>query len=166
LLNRREKLRTSKAGKPVRHPSGGALIALAVAVIVHRCFLISLSTGFLNPLFVEANEGPRRASDFFGIYQAGANLAHGYSIYDSDDYRVEAPRTVPYFHFYRYLPPSAFLAALGASALPPWPAYWTWVVLSELILFAIVGSVLRQKEWPLARRLVAAALWLGAFPFS
>jgi hypothetical protein len=144
---------------------GGAVAALAVAVVLHLCFLVSLSTGFLNPLFVEANEGLRQASDFFGIYQAGANLAHGYSIYDSDDYRAEAPRAVPYFYFYRYLPPTAFLAALGASALPPWPAYWTWVVLCELILFGVVWSVLRHEEWPLARRLVAAALWFGAFPF-
>ena len=142
-----------------------AVIALAVAVVVHLCFLVSLSTGFLNPLFVEANEGLGQASDFFGIYQAGANLAHGYSIYDSDDYQAKAPRAVPYFYFYRYLPPTAFLAALGASALPPSPAYWTWVVLCELILLAIVGSVLRRAEWPLARRLVAAALWFGAFPF-
>jgi hypothetical protein len=165
LLYRRDKSLTSREGNQARHRSGGAAVALAAAVVLHLCFLTSLSTGFLNPLFVEANEGPRQAGDFFGIYQTGANLAHGYSIYDSDDYRAEAPRTVPYFYFYRYLPPTAFVAALGANVLPPWPAYWIWVVLCELILFAIVLSVLRQREWPLARRLVAAALWLGAFPF-
>jgi hypothetical protein len=143
----------------------GATAAFAVAVVLHLCFLASLPTGFLNPLFVEANEGLRQASDFFGIYQAGANLAHGFSLYDSDDYRHEAPRVVPYFYFYRYLPPTGFLAALGAMALPPWPAYWSWVVLCELLLLAIVRSVLRQRRWPLSRRMLAAALWLGAFPF-
>lgn len=143
----------------------GAAAAFGLAVVLHLCFLVSLRTGFLNPLFVEANEGLRQASDFFGIYQAGANLVHGYSLYDSDAYRNEAPPAVPYFYFYRYLPPTGFVAALGTMLLPPWPAYWTWVVLCELILFALVLSVLRQWRWPLARRLVAAALWLGAFPF-
>lgn len=157
-------MRTDLSRQGGRSPRG-AFTVLGVAIVLHLCFLVSLSTGFLNPLFVEANEEVRQAADFFGIYQAGANLAHGYSIYDSGDYRAEAPSAVPYFYYYRYLPPTAYVAALGASALPPWAAYWTWVVLCELILVALVRSVLRRREWPLARRLVAAALWLGAFPF-
>jgi hypothetical protein len=114
---------------------------------------------------VEANEGLRQASDFFGVYQGGSNLYHGHSIYDSEAYRHQAPLRVPFYYYYRYLPPTAYLSGLAALVVPPWPAYWIWVILCEGILFALVVSTLRQREWPLGRRQVVATLWLGAFPF-
>lgn len=86
-------------------------------------------------------------------------------MYDSEAYRHEAPLRVPFYYYYRYLPPTAYLSGLAALVIPPWPAYWTWVILCEGILFALVVSTLRQREWPLGRRQVVAALWLGAFPF-
>ena len=143
----------------------GAKIALGVGVLLHLVFLVSLPTGFLNPLFVEAAQGYGQASDFFGIYQAGANLARGHSIYDSEAYLNEAPRVVPYFYFYRYLPPTAYGAALFALALPPWPAYWVWVALNEILIALVVLSLLRWKRWDRDRRIVMAALWLGFTPF-
>ena len=142
-----------------------ARLALLAGALLHLLFLVSLPTGILNPLFVEANEGLKQASDFFGIYQAGANLVGGHSIYDSDGYRNEAPRRVPFFYFYRYLPPTAYVFAPITLALPPWPAYWLWVVACELVLLLLIRSTLRQTEWPQHRRLIVAALWLGFFPF-
>lgn len=142
-----------------------ARLALLAGALLHLLFLVSLPTGILNPLFVESNEGLKQASDFFGIYQAGANLVGGHSIYDSDNYRNEAPRRVPFFYFYRYLPPTACVFAPITLALPPWPAYWLWVVVCELILLLLIRSTLRQTEWPQHRRLIVAALWLGFFPF-
>jgi hypothetical protein len=140
-------------------------IVLAIGLALHALFLASLPTGFLNGLFVEASQGHGQASDLFGIYQAGANLIHGYSIYDSADYRHEAPQAVPYFYFYRYLPPTAYVAGLAAALLAPWTAYWLWVIVNELMMAALVWAVLRDRRWPIARRQVAAGLWLGCFPF-
>ncbi|MFH1143323.1 MAG: glycosyltransferase 87 family protein, partial [Candidatus Eisenbacteria bacterium] len=105
-----------------------------------------------------------QASDFFGIYQAGSNLNHGYSIYDSQDYLHEAPPVVPFYYFYRYLPPTAYGAAAIASVLPPYPAYWAWVAFNELLLALVVLSILRSPRWPARRRWIAASLWLGFFP--
>ncbi len=143
----------------------GAQAVLAVGLILHALFLASLPSGFLNGLFVEACQGHGQASDFFGIYQAGANLLHGYSIYDSPDYRHEAPQVVPFSYFYRYLPPTAGAAALAAAWLAPWTAYWLWVVANEILMAVLVLAVLRDRRWPPARRWIAAGLWLGCFPF-
>ena len=137
--------------------------ALAAGFVLHALFLVALVTGILDPLFVEASQGYGQASDFFGIYQAGANLLRGYSIYDSADYLHEAPQTVPFYYFYRYLPPTAYGAA-ALALLPPWPAYWVWVALNEALIALVVVSILRMRRWPWARRSVAAALWLGFFP--
>lgn len=142
-----------------------ARTVLISAVALHLLFMAALPLGFLDFLFIEASEGQRQASDFFGIYQAGANLVHGYSIYDSADYRHEAPLYVPFYYFYRYLPPTAFLFGGISLVLPPWPAYWVWVVICELILLAVVRSILRDTRWPRTRRYLAASLWLGFFPF-
>ncbi|MCK4303076.1 MAG: DUF2029 domain-containing protein [Candidatus Eisenbacteria sp.] len=145
-------------------PTRWARAALCVAVGVHILFLISLPTGFLDFLFVEAVRGHGQASDFFGIYQAGANLLDGYSIYDSPAYLHEAPQVVPFYYFYRYLPPTAYAAALCAWLLAPWAAYWVWVLLNEIFIALVVISLLRWTRWPANRRWLTAALWLGFFP--
>ncbi|MBU1700749.1 MAG: hypothetical protein KJ970_01705 [Candidatus Eisenbacteria bacterium] len=145
--------------------SKGAVIFVSLALCLHLLFFASLHFGFLNPLYIEANEGHGQASDFFGIYQAGANLSGGFSIYDSDDYRNEAPRVVPFFYYYRYLPPTAYGFALISLILPPWSAYWFWVIVNEILLGLIIWSVVGWRIWPLRRRLIMAGLWLGFFPF-
>jgi hypothetical protein len=139
--------------------------AFAAAVFIQLVFVASLPTGFLHPLFVEAVEGHGQASDFFGVFQAGSNLVGGHSIYDSDDYLNEAPRAVPFFYFYRYLPPTAYLASIAALLFSPWAAYWIWVAINEILLALMIVSILRAAPWPAKRRWVAAALWLGFFPF-
>ncbi len=146
-------------------PRCAARVVLAAGLLLHALFLVSLPTGLLNSLFVEASQGHGQASDFFGIYQAGANLIHGHSIYDSADYRHEAPQAVPYYYFYRYLPPTAYVAGLAAALLAPWPAYWLWVLINEIVMGALIWAALRDRRWPLERRQIAAGLWLGCFPF-
>ncbi|MBP6875217.1 MAG: DUF2029 domain-containing protein [Candidatus Eisenbacteria bacterium] len=141
-----------------------ARVVFAAALALHALFLVSLATGFLNPLFVEASQGYGQASDFHGIYQAGANLAHGYSIYDSPDYLHEAPQVVPSYYFYRYLPPTAYGSALLSLALPPRPAYWAWVLINEALVALVVVSLLRDTRWQAWRRYLVAALWVGFFP--
>ncbi|MBD3336486.1 MAG: DUF2029 domain-containing protein [Candidatus Eisenbacteria bacterium] len=145
--------------------AGKARLFAAAGLLLHLAFIVSLVTGFLNPLFVEAVQGHGQASDLFGIYQAGANLLDGYSIYDSDDYLNEAPRAVPFFYFYRYLPPTAYGAALAAALFPPWTAYWIWIAVNEIMLALAVVSIARRNRFPSGRRWMAAGLWLGFTPF-
>jgi hypothetical protein len=137
---------------------------LFLALLLHGLFLVSLGTGWLDPLFVEASEGHGQASDFFGIYQAAYNLRAGYSIYDSADYRDEAPEVVPFAYFYRYLPPTAALLSPLTLLLRPWPAYWLWVLWNEILILLVLRSLLRWERWPRERRWTAAGLWLVFTP--
>jgi hypothetical protein len=139
--------------------------ALGLGILVHALFIVSLGTQTLNPLFIEAERAFGQASDYFGIYQAGDNLTHGWSIYDSEDYRDEAQRRVPYFYFYRYLPPTAYFAAIGSLTLTPWAAYWTWIAITEALLTILVLWLLHLDSYPIRDRRWYAAIWLGFFPF-
>ena len=139
--------------------------ALALGLLIHAVFLVSLRTHWLDPLFTEASQGFGQASDYFGIYQAGQNLLDGRSIYDSADYRNEAVPRVPYFYFYRYLPPTAYFAALDAWLLSPWPAYWVWVAFNELLLVWLIVLLLRTPAGTAKRRDVMAGLALAFTPF-
>lgn len=138
---------------------------LASGLLIHLLFLVSLNTHVLDPLFPEASDGFGQASDYFGIYQAGQNLLDGHSIYDSADYRSEAELRVPYFYFYRYLPPTAYVAALDAWLLPPWPAYWVWLVFNELLLLGLLYLLLRTPVGTPTRREIMAGLALAFTPF-
>jgi hypothetical protein len=140
-------------------------LVFAAACLIQLVFILSLPLGFLNPLFVEAMETYGQGSDFFGIYQAGSNLLKGYSIYDYVNYRNEAPQVVPFYYFFRYLPPTAYGAAVATLLFSPGTAYWVWIVLNEVLLLLVVLSILRAGDWPRGRRWTAAALWLGFFPF-
>jgi hypothetical protein len=139
--------------------------ALAAGLILHLCFVVSLKTQWMTPLFIEARHAYGQAGDYFGIYQAGDNLVHGWSIYDAADYRNEAVRRVPYFYFYRYLPPTAYVSALGSLVAPPWPSYVSWVILTEILMAALVVAILRLDRFPIRDRRLYAGLWLGFFPF-
>lgn len=138
---------------------------LVLALVVHALFLASLRGQFLNPFFCEAESSIGQAGDYFGIYTAGDQLLHGYSIYDSEDYRDEAVRRVPYYYFFRYLPPTAYVAALAALALPPWSAYVLWILVNESLLALAVVSILRMRWVALPLRRLLAALWIGFSPF-
>jgi hypothetical protein len=138
---------------------------LYLGILIHLLFVASLFHGFLNPLFIEAVSGVGQGGDYFGIYRAGNNLVHGISIYDPDPSGDPEFHRVPYSYFYRYLPPTAYVAAVSAILLPPWTAYVLWVVITELLLCAVVFWILRLKHYPLRERRHHAGLWLGFFPF-
>lgn len=138
---------------------------LVVAILIQILFLISLRTQWLNPFFVEAERAYGQAGDYFGIYHAGDCLMQGHSVYDWDGYRDEADQRVPYLYFYRYLPPTAYVAGISTLVLSPWAGYVVWVVLTELLLIWIVLAILRMKEFPARSRRHHAALWLAFSPF-
>jgi len=48
--------------------------------------------------------------------------------------------------------------------LPPWPAYWLWLIVNEVMIAGMVVYLLRSAHWPANRRWLIAALWLGFFP--
>jgi len=155
-------------GPELRH--WAARGAFGLAVLLHLLFLVHLRTQELNPLFVETTYSPGQAADFFGIYGAGDQLLHGRTIYFSADYAGRAgdpayAGRVPYFYFYRYLPPTAYVAALAALLLAPWPAYWLWIVLNEAMMAALVVS-LRRTRASAELKLALAAIALGSFPFA
>jgi hypothetical protein len=139
--------------------------ALLIGVALHVVFVASLFGQFLNPLFVEARHASGQAADYFGIYTAGEDLIHGRSIYSGFEDHGAITRKVPYFYFYRYLPPTAYGAGLTALVLSPWAGYIVWVILTELLLLIIVRSILRLDRHPPGTRRVHAGLWLGFFPF-
>jgi hypothetical protein len=143
----------------------GGRWALLAGVLLHLVFIVSLRTQWLNPLFIETRHAYGQAGDFFGVYQAGDNLIHGWSIYDAADYRNEATRRVPYFYFYRYLPPTAYATAVASLAVSPWTGYVLWLVLTELLMLAVVVTILRLRRFPIRDRRLYAGLWLGFFPF-
>lgn len=138
---------------------------MLAGIIVHLLFLISLKTQFLNPLYVEAEQVAGQAGDYYGIYTGGDNLVHGLSIYDAEDYRNEAHRRVPYFYFYRYLPPTAYVAAVVSLVMEPHTAYVAWVITTEILLGLIVLWILRMRAYPARERMILAGIWLGFFPF-
>ncbi len=136
----------------------------AAALVIHILFIVTFLTDTSESLFPEAALGKGRAADFFGIYQGGVNLVNDHSIYCQDLPENLEHRVVPYFYYYRYLPPVAVLSALVSRLLAPWPAYWLWVVLNELLLLITVLWILKWDKWSAHRRVFVAALWLGYFP--
>jgi nitrate reductase NapE component len=141
---------------------------LATAIAVHLVFALSLAQGFLVPLFFEAVHSGGQAGDFFGIYQAGVNFVEGRSIYargDGEAYGEAFTPVVPYYYFYRYPPPTAAVFGVVSRLLDPWPAYWIWVALNEVLLVLLAARVLALREGTASRRAVAAALWFAFTPF-
>ena len=139
-------------------------IMFTAALVIHIFFIVTFFRDTPQAIFPEAALGKGRAADYFGIYQGGVNLVNGHSIYCQDLPENLEHRVVPYFYYYRYLPPVAVLSALVSRLLAPWPAYWLWVVLNELLLLITVFWILKWDRWPSHRRLFVAALWLGYFP--
>jgi hypothetical protein len=135
-----------------------------ISLVIHIWFVLSFQTDLPRKIFAEAALGKGRASDFFGIYQGGANLVGGENIYMQDLPENREHRVVPYYYFYRYLPPMALISGIISILLSPWAAYWIWVLLNEALLLGTVVLLLRWKRWLLERRLLVAALWLAYFP--
>jgi hypothetical protein len=137
-----------------------SIVLLVAALAVHAVFCVSLHYQFLNPLFYITTHAKGQGGPFFGIYQAGVNLSNGESIYACEGYRPPTEVAVPYYHFYRYLPFCSFVSSVVARFMDPWKAYWTWIVINELLLAAcvILTFRLRRVYGPVA--VVVAAFWL------
>lgn len=148
-----------------RHGLREGRAALLIGVAVHMLFISSLFGQFLNPLFAEARHAHGQAADSFGIYAAGEDLVHGRSIYGHRPGDEGITRRVPYFYFFRYLPPTAYVSALATLVLSPWASYVAWVIVTEILLMWIVWSILKLKRHPIGERRAHAAVWLGFFPF-
>jgi hypothetical protein len=143
-----------------------ARILLVVALVVHGLFIASLVDPghFLNPLFPEGmhNVGEGQGSDFFAFYQAGRYVLDGEDIYQRP--MDDPDRVVPYGYFYRYLPFTALTLGVALNALPPWPAYWLWVVIVELILALVILQTRRMTSDATLFGYLAA-MWLMFSPF-
>ncbi len=132
---------------------------LLLAIAIHLAMFLSLFFGYLNPLF-DNSDMQKQAVDFFSIYQGGDFALHGHSIYGW----VTPYDHVPYHAPYRYLPFFAYTGAILFNALPPWPAYWRWVALLEVLLVAnawLTWRLAPDRRWGL----VAASLWFMFTPF-
>lgn len=117
--------------------------------------LLSLSTGFLNPLFDDAMHRSGKGVDFFAVHQAGQNVIDGADIYSTDPVR----QVVPFYNPYRYHPFVALTIGVLARMLPPFTAYGIWIVLLEMLLIVniIVTRRLFSNEADADR---ATVLWL------
>jgi hypothetical protein len=146
--------------KPHSSDSRRIAILLAIAVCVHLIFLFSLHFQFLNPLFYITTHAKGQAGPFFGIYQAGVNLNNGESIYASQNYRTPAAVAVPYYHFYRYLPFTSYISAVASRVLKPWPAYWLWVAINEIMIVICVILTIRLRHTYGSLAIAVATFWL------
>ena len=139
-------------------PPSAYLLALGIGV--HLLFLLSLRTGWLNPLFEDTQHRFGPAADFFSIYAAGVKARHGESVYTVGGH-VEQ---VPYAYAFRYMPLVAYTLGAALSLLPALSAYGLWLVLCEL---ALLRNIRLTWERAPDRRtgLLAAALWLLFSPY-
>ncbi len=135
-------------------------ILLVLAITVHVAFCLSLYYHFLNPLFYITSHSKGQGGPFFGIYQAGINLQNGESIYANPNYRAPTEVTVPYYHFYRYLPFLSYISVVMSKVLKPWPAYWTWIFINELLLAACLLLTLRLRNRFGPVVIAVSAFWL------
>jgi hypothetical protein len=64
---------------------------LVLGIGVHILFLLSLHSGFLNPVFDDATHCVGQGADFYAVYQAGQNIVDGVSIYLRDPKTLVVP---------------------------------------------------------------------------
>jgi hypothetical protein len=141
------------------------VILITIAVGVHAAFCLSLRYHFLNHFFYIAMHAKGQGGCFFGAYQAGVNLLNGESIYGCETYRTPSEIAVPFYHFYRYLPFTSYVTSLFSKLLKPWPAYWLWILVNEIILVACIVLTLRLRNRFGRAAIIAASLWLLYSPF-
>lgn len=132
-------------------------LVLVGAVVLHVFMFLSLFFGYLDPFFDNSDLQPQGV-DFFSIYQGGLYALQNHSIYD-----WAVAEGVPYAAPYRYLPVFAYTAGVALTVIPPWPAYWLWVTLIEVMLAANAWLTYRMagdRTWGT----VAAAMWFAFTP--
>jgi hypothetical protein len=100
------------------------------------------------------------AVDFFSVYDAGSRLLEG-----RDPYGVNAAGGkglhAPYVATFRYLPVTVLWLSVPLNLLPPWPAFYAWVVLCFLL--QVANFLLCLGRAP-DRALLLGLLWFCWFP--
>ena len=135
---------------------------LTIAIIIHVLFISSLWTGMLNGFFYDTKFLVGQGADFFSYYQAGNNVLNGLDVYTLPDSPV-----VPYLYPYRYLPYFAFSFGVVLNLTPPVLAYWLWVGVLVVALWAAVlrtrslTKALHRPDW---EGRIAMAMWLMFSP--
>ncbi len=117
-------------------------ILLAGAVLVHLLFLVSLRTGWFNPLFNDALHRFGPGCDFFSIYAAGVKARLGEPVYPIGGH-VEQ---VPYAYAFRYAPIVAYTLGWLLSLFPHLTAYGLWLVACELALLRCLRLTLSPRR--------------------
>lgn len=140
--------------------SRGAAILFGVALLFHVVALTSLSTGVLDPLFVDSTHRLGKGADFYAVYQAGQNVQDGVSVYEWN----RDSSIVPYWYPYRYAPPLAQTFGVLVTNLAPVTAYHLWVAVLEGLLLLNLGLTWRMFG-DRSRALVAMSLWLLFSPY-
>lgn len=128
----------------------------AIALAWHISSWVSLSQGFLNPLFNDATRRLGQGSDFFAVYHAGEHFRHNESLYVLKE---GAFPPYPFAYSYRYLPSVAYTVGAPLSLLSPWVAYWTWLAFNELLLAINLVLTWRSSPTP-ALRWLCCSMWL------
>lgn len=171
------------SANPKRSPQ--FLLAAAAIMAVHGAYLLSAHFGFLDPLandlrqfsFVHHDPGV----DFFVLYEAGWDFLHGRNMYlhtENTDYPPEMPfeeryarsledglNRAPWYATFRYIPFFAVTLGVLLNLLPPWGAYWFWILICEAMLWLNCWFTLRRINGERAQ-LFAIALWFLPFPLA
>lgn len=149
-----------RGARKTRH-AGAVLVVIALAF--HLSLLVSWRTGLWNRYTFDstATHG-RKGWDFYALYQAGANVLRGLSIYETDSARISV--VVPFYTPYRYLPPPALTLGILLNLVPSITAFWIWVIVIELLFLYCCW-----RSWKLANSvyegLILVALWLLYSPY-
>ena len=131
---------------------------------IHVLFWLSLHYHFLDKFFYITTHAKGQGGCFFGVYQAGANLLSGESIYANEIYRTTDQLTVPFYHYYRYVPFPSYVASGVTRVLKPWPAYWLWLVINEILLAVCILMTLRLRKQYGSAAIIASGFWLVFSP--
>jgi hypothetical protein len=136
------------------------IVFFLAALAVHAFFCLSLHYHYLDRFFYITTHAKGQGGCFFGVYQAGANLLDGESIYANETYRTLDQLAVPFYHYYRYVPFPSYVASVVTRVLKPWPAYWIWVVINEILLATCIVMTLRLRKQYGTAAIIASAFWL------
>jgi len=139
---------------------------LFAAILIHLLFLTSLFIDLLDPLFFDTHQGKNMhmATDFMSVYTTGWMLLNKGLIY-TEPAAGELP--VPYYNgVARYLPIFNVVFCAPTNLLPPWTAYWIYIILLEvlLILNILLSRRLAGKGSPSAK-FYLTLMWLVYTPF-
>ncbi|UCG52736.1 MAG: DUF2029 domain-containing protein [Candidatus Latescibacterota bacterium] len=163
---KRAPTKTSKRRRKTQKPPPlTPYLVIAGAVLVHITFLLSLHTGFLDPLFNDSTHRLPRGMDFFAVYQKAHEFSTGGSLYTDVDYQDVGSLVVPHCApHYRYLPSWGWFMSSTFCLLDAENAYWLWVVLCELMLLVCLWMFLRRSD-NLTTRAGLCVVWLCFSPY-